>query len=104
MKDNFKRLLSLFLLACLALGSVSCAVGAGEETTLPITDAITEAPETESLGFSLHADFKLCRPDDAANDEIAAVKLLSRGLQSALGFRVPMSTDFTKKGAEVVPE
>ena len=104
MRNNFKRFLSLFLLACLVLGSVSCTGGAGEETTLPITDAITEAPETEALGFNLHADFKLCRPDDAANDEIAAVQLLSRGLQSALGFRISMSTDFTKKGAEVKPE
>ena len=104
MKNNFKRLLSLFLLACTLLGSVSCAGGAGEETTLPTTDAITEAPETEALGFTLHADFKLCRPDDAANDEIAAVQLLSRGLQSALGFRMSMSTDFTRKGAEVKPE
>ncbi len=104
MKDNFKRLLSLLLLACLALGTVSCAGGAGEETTLPITDAITEAAETEEVGFELSAEFKLVRPDEAAAEEISALQLLSRGIESACGVRLPMTTDFTRKGAEVVPE
>ncbi len=83
------------------LSMVACTGEAEEETTQPI---ITEAPETEAPGFSLHADFKLCRPDEAASEEVNALQLLSRGLESALGFRLSMSTDFTKKGAEVKPD
>ncbi len=83
--------------------AVACTGGIGEETTQPITNAITEAPETEAPGFNLHADFKLCRPDEAADEEVAAMQLLSRGLESTFGFRFSMSTDFTKKGAEVKP-
>ena len=104
MKDNFRRLLSLFLLACILSGAVSCTGGAAEETTSPTTDAITGTPETEALGFKLTAEYKLVRPDESDAEEVKALQLLSRGLQSALGFRVSMSTDFTKKGAEVKPE
>lgn len=104
MKNNFKRLLSLFLLACTLLGAVSCTGGVSEETTSPITDAITDAPETEALGFKLTAEYKLVRPDDSEGEEVQALQLLSRGIESACGFRLPMTTDFTRKGAEVVPE
>lgn len=104
MKDNFKRLLSLFLLACILLGAVSCTGGVAEETTSPITDAITETPETEALGFKLTAEYKLVRPDESAAEEVKALQLLSRGIESACGIRLPMATDFTRKGAEVVPE
>ncbi len=104
MKDNFRRLLSLFLLACILLGAVSCTGGVAEETTSPITDAITDAPETEALGFKLTADYKLVRPDESEHAEVQALQLLSRGIESACGVRLPMTTDFTRKGAEVVPE
>ncbi len=104
MKDNFRRLLSLFLLACLLLGAVSCTGGVGEETTSPITDAITDAPEAEALGFKLTTDYKLVRPDESDTAEVKALQLLSRGIESACGVRLPMTTDFTRKGAEVVPE
>lgn len=103
MKDNFKRLLSLFLLACLIFGSVSCTGGTAEETTSPITDAITEAPETEALGFTLTAEYNLVRPDESDDDEVKALQILKRGIESACGLRLPMATDFTRKGAEVVP-
>ena len=101
MKDNFRRLLSLLLLCCTLLSAVACTGGEVSGTTEP---TVTEAPETEAPGFSLHAEFKLVRPDEAATEEVDALQLLSRGLQSALGFRLWMSTDFTKKGAEVKPE
>ena len=101
MKDNFRRLLALLLLACTLLGAVACTGESIDETTQPI---VTEAPETEAPAFSLHTEFKLCRPDEAADDEVAAMQLLSRGLESALGYRLSMATDFTKKGAEVKPE
>lgn len=104
MKDNFRRLLSLFLLACVLLGTVSCTGGVAEETTSPITDAITDAPETEALGFKLTAEYKLVRPDESDAAEVKALQLLSRGIESACGVRLPMTTDFTRKGAEVVPE
>ena len=83
------------------LSAAACAGEAIEETTQPI---VTEAPETEAPGFNLHAEFKLCRPDEAADDEVAAIQLLKRGIESSLGFKLSMSTDFTKKGAEVKPE
>lgn len=104
MKDNFRRLLSLFLLACVLLGTVSCTGGVAEETTSPITDSITDAPETETLGFKLTAEYKLVRPDESDAAEVKALQLLSRGIESACGVRLPMTTDFTRKGAEVVPE
>ena len=91
------------MLACILLGAVSCTGGEGEITTEQITEAITDAPETESPSFSLTADYKLVRPDDSDSSEVAAIQLLSRGLESAMGFKLPMTTDFTKKGAEVVP-
>ena len=91
------------MLACILLGAVSCTGGEGEITTEQITEAITNAPETESPSFSLTADYKLVRPDDSDSSEVAAIQLLSRGLESAMGFKLPMTTDFTKKGAEVVP-
>ncbi len=103
MKERLLRLLSVFLLACILLGAVSCTGGEGETTTEQITEAITDAPETEALAFSLTADYKLVRPDDSDSSEVAAIQLLSRGLESAMGFKLPMTTDFTKKGAEVVP-
>ena len=91
------------MLACILLGAVSCTGGEGEITTEQITEAITDAPETESPSFSLTADYKLVRPDDSDSSEVAAIQLLSRGLESVMGFKLPMTTDFTKKGAEVVP-
>ena len=103
MKNKFLRLLSLIMLACILLGAVSCTGGEGEITTEQITEAITDAPETESPSFSLTADYKLVRPDDSDSSEVAAIQLLSRGLESVMGFKLPMTTDFTKKGAEVVP-
>lgn len=103
MKNSFKRFLSLLLLACILLGAVSCTGGAGEITEA-ITEAITtSAPETEAPGFSLTADYKLVRPDASADGEVKAIQLLSRGLESATGIKLSMATDFTKKGAEVVP-
>lgn len=91
------------MLACILLGAVSCTGGEDEITTEQITEAITDAPETESPSFSLTADYKLVRPDDSDSSEVAAIQLLSRGLESAIGFKLQMTTDFTKKGAEVVP-
>lgn len=83
------------------LSAVACTGGAGEVTTEPI---ITEAPETEAPGFKLTAEFKLVRPDEAADDEVTAIQLLKRGLASACGIQFNMATDFTKKGDEVKPE
>lgn len=103
MKERFLRLLSLFLFACILFGAVSCAEGESEVTTEQITDAITDAPETEARGFSLTADYKLVRPEDADPLEVKAIQLLSRGIESATGVRLSMTTDFTKKGEEVKP-
>ncbi|MBQ2716852.1 MAG: hypothetical protein IJF21_08635, partial [Clostridia bacterium] len=103
MKNNFRKLLSLFLLVCLTLSAVSCTGGTAEETTSPITDAITEAPETEALGFTLTAEYNLVRPDESDDDEVKALQILKRGIESACGLRLPMTTDFTRKGAEIVP-
>lgn len=104
MKERLLRLLSLFLLTCIMLGAMSCTAGESEVTTEQITESITDAPETEAPAFSLTADYKLCRPEDADTLEIRAIQLLSRGIESATGLRLSMTTDFTKKGAEVKPE
>ncbi len=103
MKEKFSRLLSMFLLACILFGAVSCTGGESEITTEQITEAITDAPETEAPAFSLTADYKLVRPDDSDSSEVAAIQLLSRGLESATGIKCPMTTDFTKRGEEVKP-
>lgn len=61
----------------------------------------TTAPETEALTFSITADYKLMRPDDAADGEINALRLLSRGIESACGFTCQMATDFKKPSEEL---
>ncbi len=91
------------MLACILLGAVSCTGGESDITTEQITEAITTAPETEAPGFTLTADYKLVRPDDSADGEVKAIQILSRGLESATGVKCSMTTDFTKKGTEVVP-
>lgn len=102
MKNKFQRLLSLLLLACIALGAVSCTGGVSEETTLPIVETTAE-PVIEEVKFSLTTNFKLVRPDEAESGEIEALQLISRGIERVCGFKLQMATDYTKKGAEVVP-
>ena len=104
MNNKFFRLLSLLLLACVLLGAISCTGTSGEDSSAPITtDALTDAPETEAPPFSLSADYRLVRPDEADADVVEALQILSRGIESAIGIRIQMATDFTKKGEEVVP-
>ena len=98
---NFRRSLSLLLLLCILAGLVSCTGTEAEETTAALVET-TEAPALD-VTFQFTSDYLMVRPDEAETDEITAFKLLSRGLESACGFKLNMTTDFKKKSEPVVP-
>jgi hypothetical protein len=96
------KLLSGLLILCILLLSASCEQPASTEgTTEGISESLTE---TEApVSFELTEKFILICPELADPVEFEAVQLLSRGIRSAFGFYCEMTTDFTRKGAEVQP-
>jgi len=106
MKNYRIRFISWLLLLCMIFSLGACSQNpTGEEiTTEQITTAEqieTTAPETEPIPFSISADYKLIRADNATNEEISALKLLSRGIKSVYGFTCQMVTDFKKPTEEL---
>lgn len=87
-----------------SLGACSQNPSAEEITTEQITTAEqieTTTPETEPISFSISADYKLIRADEASDEEIDALRLLSRGIKSIYGFSCQMVTDFKKPTEEL---
>ena len=79
------RLLSWLLSLTLLLSIVSCTQGSGSSDTT-LGDAISsQAPETEPISFSITADYKLVRPDEAGDGEIDAIQLFSRAVKTVFG-------------------
>ena len=101
MKHLNIRLISLFLLLSLLLSAVACTQTPAEDEITTEGQAETTTPETEQLSFSITADYKLLRPDESAQGEIDALKLLSRGIKSVYGFSCQMLTDFKKPSEEL---
>lgn len=101
MKHLNIRLISLFLLLSLLLSAVACTQTPAEDEITTEGQAETTTPETEQLSFSITADYKLLRPDESAQGEIDALKLLSRGIKSVHGFSCQMLTDFKKPSEEL---
>ena len=82
-----------------SLGACTQTHTQDESTTEGLIE--TTSPETEPLSFSITADYKLLRPDESAQEEINALKLLSRGIKSACGLSCQMLTDFKKPSEEL---
>lgn len=101
MKRFNSRLISLLLLVCMLLSLGACTQTPSDEVITTEGLIETTTPETEVLSFSITADYKLMRPDDAADGEINALRLLSRGIESACGFTCQMATDFKKPSEEL---
>ncbi len=101
MKHLRLRLISLFLLVCMIFSAAACTQTPPEDEITTEGLIETTAPETKAISFSINADHKLLRPDEAADEEIAALKLLSRGIKSAYGFTCQMLTDFKKPSEEL---
>ena len=101
MKNRFIRLIALLLLSVFVLTSASCGGDVTPEETTAGIDITTQTPETEPIGFSITADYKLVRPDIADKLEIEALQLLSRGIKSVYGFSCYMVTDFKKPTEEL---
>ena len=100
------KLLSLFLLLLLLLGTVACvAEQLPEDTTAASTSASLTEETTEAgpVSFSLTSSYLLIRPENADKLEISAIQLISRAIKSACGIDCKMTTDFTRKGEEVKP-
>ena len=100
------KLLSLFLLLLLLLGTVACvAEQLPEDTTAETTtEAVTEeTTEAGPVSFALTTSYLIIRPETADKQEILSIQLLSRAIKSAYGFDCRMTTDFTRKGEEVKP-
>ena len=95
------KLLSLFLLLLLLLGTVACvAEQLPEDTTADSTSASLTEETTEAgpVSFSLTSSYLLIRPENADKLEISAIQLISRAIKSACGIDCKMTTDFTRKG------
>ena len=101
MKRFNSRLISWLLLVCMLLSLGACTQTPSDEVITTEGIIETTTPETEALSFSITADYKLMRPDDAAEGEINALRLLSRGIESACGFTCQMATDFKKPSEEL---
>jgi len=101
MKNKFLRLLALLLLSSIIISCVSCTASIPEETTAGSNGVTTQSPETEPLSFSITADYKLVRADEADQQEVKAIQLLARGIKSACGVTCQMITDFKKPTEEL---
>ena len=101
MKDLRLRLISWFLLACMLFSMGACTQTPADEPITTEGPIETTTPETAPSPFSISSDYILLRPDESAQEEISALKLLSRGIKSVYGFSCQMSTDFKKPSEEL---
>lgn len=113
MKKTFLRILLVLLALCMLLGTAACGAntdGPSETTPADIpagADVRTTPAETTTaapVSFTLSADYVLVRPDELnGQEEIDAIQLLSRGIQSAYGVKCSLKTDFTRPGTQFMP-
>ena len=125
MKHTRLTLLSLLLAVCMLFSFVSCAqetpaddpqapveqpgdnTDTPEEPNEPGDPGKPEEPDEpdepkEPITFSLTKDFIIVRPDEKVAEEVEALQLLGRGLQSACGVRFSKGTDFLENEFEIL--
>ena len=97
MKRTYWKLFALLLAICMM---VSCTPEVPEK---PIDD--TQPPieqPAQPTEFSLTKDFVIVRPDIKQAQEVEALQLLGRGLQSASGIRFSKGTDYDENEYEIL--
>ena len=122
MKHTRLKLLSLLLALCILCSFVSCTQETpaddpqtpveqpGDDTNAPEEPDNPEQPEkpdepeqpAEPITFSLTKDFIIVRPDEKVTEEVEALQLLGRGLQSACGVRFSKGTDYVENKFEIL--
>ena len=97
MKRTYWKLFALLLAICMM---VSCTPSVPEE---PVDD--TQPPieqPVQPIEFSLTKDFVIVRPNVKQAQEVEALQLLGRGLQSANGIRFSKGTDYDENEYEIL--
>ena len=97
MKRTYWKLFALLLAICIM---VSCTPSVPEEPVDDTQPPIEEPAQT--LEFSLTKDFVIVRPDVKQAQEVEALQLLGRGLQSANGIRFSKGTDYDENECEIL--
>ena len=102
MKHKYWKLLSLLLAICMMMSCVSCQNEVpADDLQPPVEQPPVEQPQ-ETLEFTLTEDFIIVRPDEKVDEEVAALQLLGRGLQSAYGVRFSKGTDYLENEFEIL--
>ena len=113
MKQIRLKLLSILLAICLMLSAISCTPKTPADDPQPpveqpgedvgASDQPNDPQEpTEPITFSLTKDFVIVRPDEKVTEEVDALQLLGRGLQSACGVRFSKGTDYLENEFEIL--
>lgn len=97
MKHKYLKLLGLLLAICMMMSCLSCQ----DEPPVDEQPPAVEQPQ-ETLEFTLTKDFVIVRPDEKVAEEVAALQLLGRGLQSANGFKLSKGTDYEENEFEIL--
>jgi exopolysaccharide biosynthesis protein len=97
MKPTYWKLFALLLAICML---VSCTPQVPEPPADDTQPPIEEPAQT--LEFSLTKDFVIVRPDTKQEQEVEALQLLGRGLQSASGIRFSKGTDYDENECEIL--
>lgn len=95
-----KRIFALILALVMSVSFVSCN-GDGDETTAPLTDPVTDAPETTEAAEDndLHivkdgaSEYTLVRPEVSAEYEISAMQLLRNLIKEKYSITMALDTD-----------
>ncbi len=98
-----KRILALFLTLLIML--CSCATELPVEDTRVNTQVNTQALETappKPATFILDENYVILRADDST-DAVEAAQYIRNAVEAVSGVRLELSTDWVKKGQEVVP-
>ncbi len=113
MKQTWIRILCAALMLCMLLSAMGCQndppvdteqPGDGPSDTTPPdqapgnpSDPGTDDPPAQITDFQLNESYVLVRPDTKTDDEVEAIALLGRGLESAYGHPFAMGTDYVGK-------
>ena len=98
------KLISFLLALCMLVSLAGCNESSEEQVEpAPSNDEQTpnepEQPE-EVSSITLNDSYVLVRPDLQTQEEVDAMLLLGRGLESAYGTRFPVGTDYIPRGEE----
>ena len=102
MKRNFLKWIGLLMAICMMLSCASCQNEVPEDNLQPPVEQPPIEQPQETLEFTLTQDFIIVRPDEKVDEEVAALQLLGRGLQSAHGVRFSKGTDYLENEFEIL--